>query len=411
MSKSVDETVFDYFNLLLQEPTSEVAEIVAPKETPTAVTIEAKKSIESRADTNKQTDNNDTKIAHGKSDSSDKRSQLTQQQNVVNSQQRSIGKKNLAHQVDALTTNMPKVEPVDIPNKGGQSKPFEQPPVDKASLARLLSAVSAPIETSQKPAASAVEQPSEFEKKIHQSAQKVKQAIAAQALATQKTKNTQLSAQKLQTEDKETKSLVDNKQDEISPSQPQKAIDEPQTEQTVKNATQADVKTSGSPPANVVYNLKEVLDDEFQVLFFNIAGLTLAVPLVSLGGIVKVERINNIIGRPKWFLGVQPHREGQVNVVDSCAWVMPEKYTSELQAEVDYQYIVMLEDSDWGLACESLVNSVKIDKSHVNWREKPGKRPWLAGVVKEQMCGIIHVQALIQMLEAGLGSQDSIDRG
>jgi len=68
-----------------------------------------------------------------------------------------------------------------------------------------------------------------------------------------------------------------------------------------------------------------------------------------------------------------------------------------------------LEDSNWGLACESLVNAVKIDKSQVNWRGKAGKRPWLAGVVKEQMCGILHVRALVEMLNAGLGCQDPID--
>lgn len=168
---------------------------------------------------------------------------------------------------------------------------------------------------------------------------------------------------------------------------------------------------TGSVPPSITKDLQEVLDDEFQVLFFNIAGLTLAVPLVSLGGIVKIERISHIIGRPKWFKGVQTHRDATLNVVDTCAWVMPEKYSQELAESIDYQYLVLLEDSEWGLACESLVNAVKINKSHVNWRDKPGKRPWLAGVVKEQMCGILHVQALIEMLDAGLGCQDSIDRG
>ncbi|QYJ79911.1 chemotaxis protein CheW [Shewanella acanthi] len=159
---------------------------------------------------------------------------------------------------------------------------------------------------------------------------------------------------------------------------------------------------------SVTQGLQELLDDEFQVLFFKVAGLTLAVPLVSLGGIVKVERINHIIGRPDWFLGVQTHRDEQLNIVDTCAWVMPEKYTDELAQSVNYQYLVMLEGSNWGLACESLVNSVKIDQSQVNWRSKAGRRPWLAGIVKEQMCGILHVQALVQMLDAGLGCQDSI---
>jgi len=164
----------------------------------------------------------------------------------------------------------------------------------------------------------------------------------------------------------------------------------------------------GITPPSVTKDLQEVLDDEFQVLFFKVAGLTLAVPLVSLGGIVKIERINHIFGRPAWFLGVQTHREEQLNIVDTCAWVMPEKYSDKLAQSVNYQYLVLLEGSNWGLTCESLVNAVKINKSQVNWRSQAGKRPWLAGVVKEQMCGILHVQALVEMLNAGLGCQDSI---
>jgi purine-binding chemotaxis protein CheW len=41
-----------------------------------------------------------------------------------------------------------------------------------------------------------------------------------------------------------------------------------------------------------------------------------------------------------------------------------------------------------------------VDK--VRWREQAGKRPWLAGMVKEKMCALIHVHALIGMLNAGL---------
>ncbi|WP_076410966.1 chemotaxis protein CheW [Shewanella sp. UCD-KL12] len=163
-----------------------------------------------------------------------------------------------------------------------------------------------------------------------------------------------------------------------------------------------------STPPKVTKDLLETLDDEFQVLFFKVAGLTLAVPLVSLGGIVQLERVNHIMGRPSWYKGVQTHRESQLNIVDTCAWVMPEKYDKSLAETVNYQYVVLLEDSNWGLTCESLVNSVKINKSAVNWRSNAGKRPWLAGVVREQMCGILHVDALIELLNAGLGSQDPV---
>ncbi|WP_372872624.1 chemotaxis protein CheW [Shewanella sp.] len=182
----------------------------------------------------------------------------------------------------------------------------------------------------------------------------------------------------------------------------------PPASEAAQSPPQLQTQTGVTPPS-ITKDLQAELDDEFQVLFFKVAGLTLAVPLVSLGGIVKVERINQIFGRPDWFLGVQTHRDSQLNLVDTCAWVMPEKYDEELAQNVNYQYLVLLEDSNWGLACESLVNSVRIKQSEVNWRTTAGKRPWLAGVVKEQMCGILNVKALIQMLNAGLGCQDPIN--
>jgi len=221
----------------------------------------------------------------------------------------------------------------------------------------------------------------------------------------------------------ETESIVKLKNQTLAkskittPSVPDKVAVKPKV--TVHTENKADIKQKqeqelelktqlGEIPPKVTKDLLETLDDEFQVLFFKVAGLTLAVPLVSLGGIVKIERINHIMGRPAWYKGVQTYRDTQLNVVDTGAWVMPEKYDKALAESVNYQYVVLLEDSNWGLTCESLVNAVRITKSEVNWRSKAGKRPWLAGVVKEQMCGILHVQALIELLNSGLGSQDPV---
>ncbi|MBB1268058.1 chemotaxis protein CheW [Shewanella sp. SR44-3] len=264
--------------------------------------------------------------------------------------------------------------------------------VDKKALEKLLEAVSKP----------AIATETTLEQGIKAKAELIRQAIKLQpeakvpSVVSESDKNKVL-------EDKEITLSADKNMHLESV-----VIDQDLTAVEPEIAVSLQTQT-GSVPPSITKDLQEVLDDEFQVLFFNVAGLTLAVPLVSLGGIVKIERISHLIGRPKWFKGVQTHRDTKLNVVDTCAWVMPEKYSQELAESIDYQYLVLLEDSEWGLACESLVNAVKINKSHVNWRDKPGKRPWLAGVVKEQMCGILHVQALIEMLDAGLGCQDSID--
>lgn len=151
------------------------------------------------------------------------------------------------------------------------------------------------------------------------------------------------------------------------------------------------------PPASPV-----MLDDEeFQTLYFEVAGLTLAVPLRHLGGIYRIERINKLIGKPDWFMGVMNHRDASLHVVDSARWVMPEKYSPQLAASLNYQYLIVLGDSPWGLACERLLTATAVRREAVKWREQPGRRPWLAGLVIDRMCALINVSALIAQLSAG----------
>ena len=152
--------------------------------------------------------------------------------------------------------------------------------------------------------------------------------------------------------------------------------------------------------------LKDALDEHFQALFFEVAGLTLAVPLITLGGIYQLDKIGPLFGKPDWYMGVMIHRGEKLNVVDSAKWVMPEKYDEVLAQSLNYRYLIMLGNSLWGLTSEKLINTVTLAKADVKWRESTGKRPWLAGMVKEKMCALIDVDELISMLNKGLGSND-----
>jgi len=145
---------------------------------------------------------------------------------------------------------------------------------------------------------------------------------------------------------------------------------------------------------------------EFQALFFKVAGLTLAVPLKSLGGIHKLEEINKVFAKPKWFKGVMLNRGTKLNVIDTAQWVMPEKFNKELEDNLNYQYLITLGETNWGLQAESLVNNVTLRSEDVKWREQSGKRPWLAGLIKEKMCALIDVDSLTELLEQGLDSRE-----
>jgi len=140
---------------------------------------------------------------------------------------------------------------------------------------------------------------------------------------------------------------------------------------------------------------------DFQAMFFDVAGLTIAVPLIELGGIHKVDKTNSLMGKPDWFKGVMLHRDEKINVVDTALWVMPEKCDEKLKNSLNYQYIIMLNDSPWGLMAEHLVDTVVLSQDEVKWLEPSSRRPWLAGLVKEKMCALLNVSALIQLLDEG----------
>ncbi len=142
---------------------------------------------------------------------------------------------------------------------------------------------------------------------------------------------------------------------------------------------------------------------DFQALYFDVGGLILAVPLIELGGIHKVNKPTPLMGKPEWFKGVMLYRDEKINVVDTALWVMPEKCDEKLKNSLNYQYIILLSNSSWGLSAENLVDTVVLKQEEVKWMDSPGKRPWLAGLVKDKMCALLDVDSLIQLLNDGSG--------
>lgn len=160
------------------------------------------------------------------------------------------------------------------------------------------------------------------------------------------------------------------------------------------------------PPPAVPVVEKSYRQGKFQALFFEVAGLKVALPLKELGGIHQMGTLNTLPGKPDWYKGVMLYRDQKINVVNTAMWVMPEKYDQALAEKLNYQYVIMLGKSSWGLACETLVNTVSLEQDDVKWRSSEGKRPWLAGLIKQHMCALLDVDALIALLAKGAASSD-----
>lgn len=141
-------------------------------------------------------------------------------------------------------------------------------------------------------------------------------------------------------------------------------------------------------------------DAPFEALLFDVGGLTLAVPLVALGSIHSLDSpITPLFGQPDWFLGILPTQTGNLRVLDTARWIMPERYSQELRDNL--RFVISVQGHEWGMAVHGVSQSIKLDPEQVKWRSGQGKRPWLAGTVIDQMCALLDVEALAELITAG----------
>ena len=137
-----------------------------------------------------------------------------------------------------------------------------------------------------------------------------------------------------------------------------------------------------------------------ECLIFSVCGLKLAVPLLFLGGVHEVEKddVKPLMGQPKWYLGVVPTDESNLQVIDTSNFIMPEK--EQNLSELGYKYLIQLEKTPWAIACQSIDDTVRLEASEIKWRGDRGKRAWLAGTVIEKMCALVDVSGLLKRVES-----------
>lgn len=138
-------------------------------------------------------------------------------------------------------------------------------------------------------------------------------------------------------------------------------------------------------------------EQPFECLIFTVAGLQLAVPLVLLGAIHRIEgNIRPVPGSPRWYMGIRAGTHQNLRVVDTAEWIMAGRVPPN--ARNNYQFIIRLDNSNWGLACDDVAQSFTLSPADVRWRTARSKRPWLAGTVIEQMCALVDVRTMADLL-------------
>ncbi|MBV4543432.1 CheW domain-containing protein [Pseudomonas vlassakiae] len=166
-------------------------------------------------------------------------------------------------------------------------------------------------------------------------------------------------------------------------------------------ASMADIPT---PPASVD-GRPAWAAEPFECLLFDVAGLTLAVPLVCLGSIYSLEgqELTPLFGQPDWFLGILTCQAGNLKVLDTARWVMPDRYRDDFRQGLNY--VISVQGYEWGLAVHQVSRSLRLDPAEIKWRSQRGQRPWLAGTVIEHMCALLDVAELAELIASGAVKQ------
>ncbi len=139
-------------------------------------------------------------------------------------------------------------------------------------------------------------------------------------------------------------------------------------------------------------------EGEFDVLLFDVSGLSLAVPLVALGHIVPLDKkLTYLQGQSDWFMGILPASVGDIRTVNTALFVMPERYKASFLESA--KYVVTIDGLPWGLAVDDVHQPIRLGPDDVKWRTERSKRPWLAGTVKSHMCALIDIPQMAQQLE------------
>ncbi|WP_420592003.1 chemotaxis protein CheW [Bacterioplanoides sp.] len=171
---------------------------------------------------------------------------------------------------------------------------------------------------------------------------------------------------------------------------------EPVTEDVAEPALQVEAEVQQSELAAKPLDWRS--SQGVECLIFKVAGLKLAIPLSLLGGVHNAsDKITPLFGQADWSLGVWQSDEQKLTIVDSAQLIMPERGIS--LSDQGFGFVIQLDRSHWALACQEICDTITLVYDSIKWRGDNSKRPWLAGTVIDEMCALIDVPNLMDMLE------------
>ena len=152
-----------------------------------------------------------------------------------------------------------------------------------------------------------------------------------------------------------------------------------------------------------VQNAPAWAEQEFQCLMFNVVGISLAVPLMKLNGVIPWDnKLTPMPGHSDAFLGLLRHLGKNVKIMDTAQVILPQAQMKQVAAvDERIQKIILMDEGRWGLACDDVGEVITLQADDVRWRSEAGRRPWLAGTISERLCALLDTDVLARILTEG----------
>jgi len=153
-----------------------------------------------------------------------------------------------------------------------------------------------------------------------------------------------------------------------------------------------------SPAVQSLVPMPDWAQHEFSALYFKLAQLIIAVPLVELHKTLKFSSaaLTKIPGQPGWFLGLIEVQDKKVGVLDGGHLILGRSFGKKRDLkENPYKHLLILQEGAWGLTCDEILTIGKLMPEKVRWRSVRNSRPWLIGTIIADLTAIIDVQQLL----------------
>lgn len=198
--------------------------------------------------------------------------------------------------------------------------------------------------------------------------------------------------------------VVDLSPPQEAPTTPE-TIAEPEIENTAEEVTLETAVAEVEQSVEPISGRPAWAAAPFQAMLFKVAGLSLAVPLIELNGVVEwKDDITEMPGHADFYMGLMQHLDRSIPVIDTARLVLPAEKLGQLAGDDPRERVtrvVLIDEHRWGLACDEVNEVITLQPDQVRWRTTRTKRAWLAGTVVDHMCALIDGAAFSAMLQDG----------